>query len=316
MAGGSGKAVAAFGSVNIDVTGFCYRLPRAGETVPGSRSTTTLGGKGANQAAAAARLGDASLMIGRIGADAFGALARERLSALAVDSAYLLSTSGVATGMALITVDAKAENCIVVNGGANARVDQSVVDNAAVPLRAASALLLQLEVPLGPSLAAAALTRAGGGLVIFDPAPAPREGLPQAAYAAIDIITPNETETEALVGIRPESAADAARAAAVLASRGAPTAIIKMGARGAFYRSPQGEGFVPPFAVRAVNSVGAGDCFNGALAVALGRGDPLPEAVRFAAACGALATTGPGGAEAAPTLAAARDLLARSPSLA
>jgi ribokinase len=130
----------------------------------------------------------------------------------------------------------------------------------------------------------------------------------------VDIVTPNETETETLVGIRPQTTSDAEKAARLLAARGAPIVIIKMGSRGAYFHSRNIQGFVPPFAVKAVNSVGAGDCFNGALAVALARGDELPRAVRFAAACGALATLGPGGAGSAPTLAAVEDLLQIQPS--
>ena len=301
--------IAVFGSLNIDVTAFCDRLPRPGETVRGRAYSMTLGGKGANQAAAAARLGAQSRLIGRTGTDAFGRLARDRLAALGVGLDHLLASPDLATGVAVISVDAQAENCIVVIGGANMTVDQAVVERAAQPLGAARVLLLQLEVPFPASLAAASLTRAGGGFVILDPAPAPAGGLPDDAYRAVDAITPNETETEALVGVRPTSASEAAVAAARLIARGVPTAVIKMGASGVFFRGPEGEGFVPPFPVKAINSVGAGDCFNGGLAVALACGARMPEAVRFAAACGALATTGPGGAEAAPTLAAVEQLL-------
>jgi ribokinase len=301
--------VAVFGSVNIDITAFCDRLPRPGETVGGRAYSMSLGGKGANQAAAAARLGAHSILIGCTGADAFAELARSRLAKLGVGLEQLQSRSDLASGIAVISVDAQAENCIVVIGGANLSVDQSVVPRASEPLSAARVLLLQLEVPLSAGLAAAALTRAGGGLVILDPAPAPAGGLPDEAFKAVDVITPNETETEAVVGIRPGSAGDAAVAARRLIARGVATAIVKMGARGVYFLGPGGEGFVPPFPVKPTNSVGAGDCFNGGLAVALAGGASMPEAVRFAAACGALATTGPGGAESAPALAAVQALL-------
>jgi ribokinase len=307
-------AIATFGSVNVDVCGFCTRLPKPGETAPGQRYTIALGGKGANQAAAVARLGGQSQMIGRAGNDMFGAMIRDRLDALAVGRDHLIFADNASTGIALISVDAHGENCIVVIGGANMIVDQALVDHSAATLRLAPVLLTQLEVPLAPVLAAAALTRAGGGLVILDPAPAPSDGLSSDVLRGVDIVTPNETETETLVGIRPQTTSDAEKAARLLAARGAPIVIIKMGSRGAYFHSRNIQGFVPPFAVKAVNSVGAGDCFNGALAVALARGDELPRAVRFAAACGALATLGPGGAGSAPTLAAVEDLLQIQPS--
>lgn len=302
-------SIAVFGSVNIDVTAFCERLPRPGETVSGRGYSMALGGKGANQAVAAARLGAHSSLIGRTGTDAFGALARERLGAHGVDLDQLLAQPGVSTGIAVINVDSHAENAIVVVGGANMTVDATDVERASLTLAAARVLLLQLEVPLAASLAAAARTRAAAGWVMLDPAPAPAGGLPPLAYAAADLITPNETETEALVGVRPQTPAEAAIAAARLRERGVRTAIIKMGAAGVFYDGPAGAGFVPPFAVKAVNSVGAGDCFNGGLAFALAQGRALPDAVRFAAACGALATTGPGGAASAPAIGDVENLL-------
>ncbi len=306
-------AIAVFGSVNADVSGFCDRLPKPGETVLGTRYSIALGGKGANQAVAAARLGYGAQMIGRVGRDAFGEMVRTSLEAFGVGCDHLLVTEAAPTGVALISIDAHAENCIVAVGGANAAVDQAVVDHAAATLRQAPILLIQLEVPLVADLAAASLTRANGGRVILDPAPAPPGGISPALFRAADIVTPNETETEALVGIKPERAEDAAKAAKLLIARGVATAIIKMGRHGVYFRSGDAEGFVTPFKVKPVNSVGAGDCFNGGLAVALARGDDLPKAVRFAAACGALATTGPGGAGSAPSLPAVQALLDSQP---
>ncbi len=301
--------IATCGSVNVDITAFCHRLPRPGETVMGDRYTISLGGKGANQAVAVARLGTPSVLIGRTGTDEFGAFARGRLTEFGVDLDLLTADPQAPTGVAVIDVDATAENTIVVIGGANMAIDTTDTDRAAAMLRRARVLLLQLETPMTANLAAAAATRSAGGLVILDPAPVPAGGLDDHVLGAVDIVTPNETETEALVGIRPTSAEEAAAAAARLIARGVRTAIVKMGVRGVFFRGPDGNGFVPPFPVTAVNSVGAGDCFNGGLAVALGRGDRLPDAMRFAAACGALAATGPGGAGSAPTLAAVEAML-------
>jgi ribokinase len=313
MPGSTSPAIAVFGSVNADVSAFCDHLPRPGETVLGTRYSIALGGKGANQAVAVARLGYPAQMVGRVGDDSFGPMVSTSLDGFGVRHDHLLVTKGVSTGVALISVDAHAENCIVVVGGANAAVDQAVIDQAAATLRQAPILLMQLEVPLPADLAAAAQTRGNGGQVILDPAPAPPGGLPPEVFRAVDIVTPNETETEVLVGIRPQSAVEAARAAGLLMSRGVTTAVIKMGRHGVYFRGNGAEGLVSPFTVEAVNSVGAGDCFNGGLAVALARGDDLPAAVRFAAACGALAATGPGGAASAPTLAAVEALLKRQP---
>lgn len=306
----SSVSVVTCGSVNVDITAFCARLPHPGETVMGERCTMTLGGKGANQAAAVARLGTRSIFIGRTGEDAFATLAREHFTEFGVELNYLKTALGEPTGVAVIDVDGAGENCIVVVGGANNSVSGDDVERAKQALLGSKVLLLQLEIPLATSLLAARETRAAGGLVILDPAPVPAGGLSDNILRAVDIISPNETETEALVGIRPASRSEAAAAASHLLARGVPAAVIKMGAHGAFFRDAQSEGFVPPFSVKAVNSVGAGDCFNGGLAVALAHGRSMAHAVKFAAACGALATTGPGGASSAPTLSAVEKLMA------
>ncbi|WP_207477837.1 ribokinase [Arenibaculum pallidiluteum] len=309
MPASTAPAILVLGSVNIDVCAYCERLPRPGETVPGTGYAMGLGGKGANQAAAAARLGGYVEMVGRTGTDVFGEMARTRLAEFGVRTGHLRSDPGSPTGIAAIGVEASGENCITVIGGANMAVAAADVA-AALPLfRRASVLLLQLEIPLAAGLAAAAETRAGGGRVILDPAPAPRGGLPDEAFRAVDILTPNETETEALVGIRPTTPEEARAAAALLLGRGVPVAIVKMGAQGVYFRGGEREGFVPAFPVRAVDTVAAGDCFNGGLAFALARGDGLDAAVRFAAACGALATTRAGAADSAPALAEATALL-------
>ena len=170
-------------------------------------------------------------------------------------------------------------------------------------------MLLQLEIPPAASAHAAARVRAAGGRVILDPAPVPPgASIPAALLQATDIVTPNEGETEALVGLRPETPEAAAEAARRLQQMGPASAVVTMGAGGVYYAAPEGQGFVPPFAVSAVDSVAAGDCFNGGLAFALARGDEIGAAVRFAAACGALATTRPGAAAAAPELAEVEEI--------
>ena len=296
--------ILSFGSVNIDITARAERIPHPGETVHAASYATGLGGKGANQAAAASRLGQGCglrvYMAGRTGTDQFGTLARRLLTPFGVDLSALREDEAHPTGVALITVDAKAENIITVAGGANMALDLSDVSAHRPLIQLASALLLQLEIPLDITIAAAEEARRARTLVILDPAPAPAEGLPEALWHALDVITPNETETRLLTGIYPETEKDAAQAALKLQERGATHALVKMGARGVYYRSGTKEGFVPPYKVKAIDTVAAGDCFNGGLATALTLGKPFAEAVRYAAASGALATTRLGAAESAP----------------
>jgi ribokinase len=309
--------VLSFGSINADIAAYSTRLPRPGETIHAEHYAIGLGGKGANQAAAAGRLGTGTglkaAFAGRTGADVFGDLVRRELAAFGVDLQGLRHDTAHPTGLAMIGIDAAGENAITVIGGANLANDASDVAASGALLNEASVLLLQLEIPTETVLAAAQRARAGGALVVLDPAPAPANGLPDAVLACADILTPNETETESLVGLRPSDTASAAEAAERFARRGAPGVIVKLGARGVFFRFGGAQGFVPPFQVHSIDSVAAGDIFNGGLAIALARGDdPLP-VVRFAAACGALATTKRGAARAAPTLDEVNALLASQP---
>lgn len=293
--------ITVFGSVNVDVVAYADRLPRPGETVHGSGYAIGLGGKGANQAVAVARLGAKVELAGRTGVDTFGTLARERLAHSGVSTAHLQADPANPTGIAVIGVDAKAENSITVIGGANMAIDHADLNRIAPLLRKTRVLLLQLEIPLGPAMEAAAMVRQSGGLVILDPAPAPRHGLPDAVWQSVDLMTPNETETEALVGIRPADEASAVRAASAMIERGLSRAVVKMGAAGVVWHDGTDSGFVPAFKVEAIDTVAAGDCFNGGLGHALAQGASLKDAVRLAAACGALATTKRGASDAAPT---------------
>ncbi len=308
-------SILCFGSVNIDITAYSRELPRPGQTIHAERYVTGLGGKGANQAAAAARLaadsGDRVEFAGRVGRDAFGTQARAALEGFGVGLTGLAVDPGHPTGIALIGVDARGENVITVAAGCNMAVDAADVARIAPLLGHARVLLLQIEIPLATSLAAAALARRAGAFVVLDPAPVPADGLPDEAWHAVDLMTPNEGETEALTGIRPRTADEAAQAAEHILARGLAAVVVKLGARGVYYRDRSGGGFVPAFRVEAIDSVAAGDCFNAGLAIAVMRGDGLAQAVRFAAACGALATTRAGAAAAAPEMAEVRTLLAR-----
>ncbi|MDP9138075.1 MAG: ribokinase [Pseudomonadota bacterium] len=294
--------VVVFGSINIDVTAYSERLPRPGETLHGDRHVLGLGGKGANQAAAAGRLGAPTSLIGRVGSDPFGAEARRLLADYGIGEKAILIDDEHGTGIAIIHVEPSGENAITIIGGANLAMDTTDVERGRSVLEAAKVLLLQLEVPLAASLRAAACARAAGARVIFDPAPAPTSELVPAILAAADIITPNEIETEALCGVRPDDTDSAVQAALLLHGLGAATVLVKLGAKGVLVSTPKTHSLIPAFAVRPVDTVAAGDCFNGGLAFALARGDDLFAAARFAAACGALATTRYGAAAAAPTL--------------
>jgi len=294
-------SIVVLGSINIDISVYGNRLPKPGETLHGDRYAIGLGGKGCNQAVAARRLGGDVHLVGRLGGDAFGDMARAALHEFDIDDGAVAVDARAATGIGVISVDAAGENAISVVAGANMALTAGDVDRQGALFSAAGILLLQLEVPMAASLHAARVVRAGGGRVILDPAPVPPGGLDDAAvFRAVDIMTPNETETQALVGIEPDTPDAAAAAAKLLHDKGLGGCVIKMGAGGVYYSLGDDHGFVPPFAVAAIDSVAAGDCFNGGLAFALARGDEIDMAVRFGAACGALATTRRGAAAAAP----------------
>ena len=294
-------SIVVVGSLNLDIVAYGPRLPKPGETIHGDRYTLGLGGKGANQAAAAARLGNDVTMVGRVGADAFGEQVLTALAGFGTDVSCVLRDREQSTGIAVIGVDAKGENTINVIGGANLALDESDLARGRDAIARAKILLTQREIPDDATRAALRAARAAGAIAIHDPAPAPSAGLDAVPLFDIDILTPNESETEALVGLRPATRDAANEAATKLRERGARTVIVKMGAAGVFALGPEGTLFVPPFRVATVDTVGAGDCFNGGLSDALARGLPFPEALRFAAACGALSTTRYGAAAAAPT---------------
>ena len=301
--------IAIFGSINVDVTAYSRRLPAPGETIHGDSYVLGLGGKGANQAVAVARLGGEPAFIGRVGRDAFGVQARAELERYGVATARIVEDEKAGTGIAIISVDASAQNCITVIAGANFAVGPADITRLAALPNAPKVLLLQLEVPMAANIAAATLAKLSGAIVILDPAPMPETQVPRELMANVGVIMPNEVECEALTGVRPANATDAWHAAAMLRADGAKRVVIKMGANGAFWMGPEGEGHVPRFVVEAIDTVAAGDCFNGGLAVALAAGKPFGEAVRFASACGALSTTKRGASAAAPTLAEVERLL-------
>ncbi|MCT7970875.1 ribokinase [Laspinema olomoucense] len=288
-----------FGSINLDLVTRSHRLPKPGETLRGISFFTASGGKGANQAVAAAKLGMTTFMIGRVGGDSFGQELLESLQQSGVKCDRIFIDKNTASGIATIAVEDTGENTIVIIPGANDRVNESDCDRLTDLLPDAAALLLQLEIPLSSVLAAAKKAQNAGIPVILDPAPA-RE-LPPELYSLIDIITPNETELSILTGIAVRDIETAREALTELQKRGVKTAIAKLGAKGVLCARGEEQFFVPAFEVEAVDTVAAGDAFNGALAVAIAQGLPLPESVRWGAAAGALTVTKPGAQSALPS---------------
>ena len=282
-------AVVVFGSINMDLVVQTPRLPAAGETLTGRHFFTASGGKGANQAVACARLGTTTRMVGRIGDDLFGSTLRDNLYNDGVDVSGVATTHDYPSGVAVIAVNDAAENTIIVVPGANGAIDPDDLAQLDIALTGARVLLLQLEIPLDYVVAAARHARQRNVTVILDPAPARR--LPDELYGLVDILTPNETETSELVGFPIAGIETAERAARVLFERGADGVIIKMGGKGTYLDNGEIREFLPAFPVTAVDTVAAGDAFNGGLATALDEGRSLVEAIRWGMAAGACSVT-------------------------
>jgi ribokinase len=281
-------AIVVFGSINIDLVVRTPRLPAPGETLTGHTFFTAPGGKGANQAVACARLGAPTRMVGRVGDDLFGEQLRASLRSFGVQDDGVLTTPGP-SGVALIAVDDLAENTIVIVPGANGSVSIADIPRLEAVLDGARILLVQLEVPIETVVAAARAAHTRGVTVILDPAPA--LPLPDELYALADIITPNEHEATTLTGIAVHDDQGAIAAARALIARGARRVAIKLGARGALTADTEGEQFWSSFTVTPVDTVAAGDAFNGGLAVALSEGRSFDEAIRWGLAAGALSVT-------------------------
>jgi ribokinase len=288
------------GSVNTDMVIKGERLPGPGETVTGGQFILAAGGKGANQAVAAARLGAEVTLVAKVGRDVFGDQAIENFRREGIRTDCILRDPASATGVALILVDRRGENLISVAAGANHALTPQEIDQVAERIRTADALMLQLEIPLDTVCRAAQIAAAAGVPVILDPAPA--APLPEGLLGHVTYLTPNESEAERLTGIAVTDEVTARRAAERLLAAGARYVIVTLGAKGALVAGKESMALVPTVPVNAVDTTAAGDAFNGGLAWALGSGLALEEAaVRQACLVGALSATRLGAQPSLPT---------------
>lgn len=282
------KPILVVGSINMDLVCRMPRFPSPGETILGSDFFTASGGKGANQAVAAARLGATVHLVGRLGADGLGDSLLAGLRENVVHAKHIAQIKGVPSGCALILLDDKGQNSIVVVPGANHHLAPADIDAAEDLIRQAAIVLMQLEIPIPAAERTAALCRKHGVSTILDPAPAPPQGLTP-LLSSVNILTPNQSEAETLLGRRVSNPEEAGQA---LIERGAQCVVLKLGEDGAMIiKRNEKAVHVPAFKVRAVDTTAAGDAFTGALAVAISEGRQLPDAVRFACAAGALTCT-------------------------
>lgn len=297
--------VTVVGSLNMDLVARALRLPRPGETVIGNDFYTVPGGKGANQAVVASRLGAKVSMVGHVGNDVFAKALLENLAAAGVAHTFVTRDAEAATGVALIVVDGAGQNSIVVTSGANMHLSPAHVKTAEAAIAAADVLLLQLESPLDAVAKAAQMAHTHGVTVILNPAPARR--LPATLLSLVDVLIPNESEAALLTGLPVGNRVEAA--ARALWKLGVGTVILTLGERGALLTQSGETKLFPAFEVTPVDTTAAGDAFVGGFAVALAEGKPLAEAVRWGNAVGALATTKLGAQPSLPTRQALEALL-------
>nr|WP_247876794.1 ribokinase [Ochrobactrum sp. CM-21-5] len=284
-------------------------LPRPGQTVNASGYGIGLGGKGANQAVATAKLGGEVRFVGAVGNDAFGELAVKQMQEFGLITDGVRVIDGVDTGMAIIQVEEAGQNTIAVCAGANASWSASDIADYAEDIAKAKITLLQREVPHEANLAVAKAVKSADGVVCLDPAPVGDASRMADLIALSDIVSPNETEAAEITGIEPTDLASAEAAARNLLDRGPKIVIVKLGSRGALLVTADEVKHFEPFKVKVVDTVAAGDSFNGGFAVAYSQGQPLHDCVRFASASGAIAVTRVGAGSAAPTALEVENLL-------
>jgi ribokinase len=303
------KRILVAGSLNIDFVVKIPKLPIPGETVLGDDCKMLAGGKGANQANAAGKLGARVGMAGCLGADIFSQELRRSLSAAGVDTSLLQDKPDVSTGIALVPVEDSGQNTCIVASGANGRFSVADAEALQPAIQASSFLLMQLETPLPTVERLAQLARQADCVTVLDPAPAQR--LSSQLLSLIDIVTPNEFEAQMLLGLPPArlDPNDAPAMATRIHALGARSVVLKLGEHGCYFSSGSESGFVKGFSVTAIDTTAAGDTFNAALAVALAEDQPWPQALRFANAAAAISVTRLGAQTSAPTRAEVTTLL-------
>ncbi|PXZ04593.1 ribokinase [Gilliamella apicola] len=292
------KKLIVLGSVNVDHILNVPKFPKPGETLSGSNYKISFGGKGANQAVAAGRLGANIQFIAAVGNDELGNKIKQQLNNDNINTCSVACIEGQNTGVALILVNAQGENQIAIHAGANAQVTTEYLLKYKDDIINADAILMQLETPLATIEQAAKLAKQHQTQVILNPAPAQK--LSDDLLKHIDIITPNETEAEYLTGIKVLTEQDAEQAAMILHKKGIETVIITLGSKGAWVSSAQRRAIIAGFKVQVIDTIGAGDTFNGMLVTALLEGKTLEQAVKYAHAAGALSVTKPGAQTAVP----------------
>ena len=291
------KKIIVVGSSNVDLTARVKRLPRPGETIGGATLLRANGGKGANQAVAAARMGANVMFLTCLGNDASGEMLSTQFAADGIDTSCI-KLSATPTGTALIFVDDNAENCIAVAPGANNDLLPSDIDAARKCIEGAEYLLVQLEIPMPTVVRSVELADSLGIKTILNPAP--MCPVPEELFGHIWLITPNQTEAEQLTGIHVDSEENARKAADALFAKGVKNVIITLGCKGSLVCTPEESKLVPARKVQAVDTTGAGDVYNGALAAALSEGKSLVEAAGLATLASSVAVTRMGAQTSAP----------------
>jgi len=291
--------VCVVGSFMMDLSLRAPRRPGPGETVIGTEFSISPGGKGFNQAVAAARCGVSTAMVGSLGDDDFGRTFRAAMAAEGIDSRGVRTVAGVGTGVGVPLVEDDGQNSIVVVPRANHSMTVADLAAAAAVIRSAKVLLLQMELPVDVVVEAARLGRQSGAFVVLNPAPAVSGLAPFAGL--VDCVVPNESEAGLLTGLSWDGEGPAAAVGSILVDSGAGAVVLTLGERGAYWSRPGHAGQVDAHPAECIDSVGAGDAFCGALAARMAQGASLEEAVRFGNAAGALAVTRAGAAPAMPT---------------
>lgn len=290
--------VTVVGSFNMDMVVQTARFPQPGETVLGGKFLMNPGGKGANQAVTAARLGGRVTMVAKVGTDLFGGAAITGFKREGINTDGVVRDGANPSGVALIVVNDKGQNTIVVAQGANAELSAKDVEAAGANIAAADIVLTQLEIPIDVVLGLAQTCKSGGIRVVLNPAPA--QPLPNELLKDLYCITPNENEATILTGITVNDKASARKAAEALRNKGVQNVIVTMGSAGAFLLTNEGEHYIPAPSVNVVDTTAAGDVFNGALAVALGEEMKLREAMAFAVEAASISVTRLGAQASAP----------------